>query len=265
MQKLARRDNFTSAIKTRLAKRAGFQCSICKAGTVGPSSITPESVTNIGVAAHITAAATGGPRYNPSLSTQERSHIRNGIWLCQNHAKLIDSDHGSWPASRLHKVKLQHEKFTADTIGLPKDFHSKLDISIYTRALSITPREYAFANVRELIEPYRNFLSFMLKEQKLTEESEMGILMCGSPPECSSQPDYETPCTAFVNADWLRWHLSSKEKGFETAQEVSPRQIYGVIPAWPDSFYEFLQALVQTNTTFKWQWHQNGYLVLAQQ
>jgi len=51
-----------------------------------------ESAVNIGVAAHISAAAAGGPRYDTSLSSDERISIRNGIWLCQNCAKLIDND-----------------------------------------------------------------------------------------------------------------------------------------------------------------------------
>ena len=47
---------------------------------------------NIGVAAHITAASTGGPRFNPNLTSEQRSAINNGIWLCQSCAKLIDND-----------------------------------------------------------------------------------------------------------------------------------------------------------------------------
>jgi hypothetical protein len=32
------------------------------------------------------------PRYNPNLTTEQRSSAANGIWLCQTCAKLIDDD-----------------------------------------------------------------------------------------------------------------------------------------------------------------------------
>jgi hypothetical protein len=51
-----------------------------------------EKAVNIGVVAHITAASPGGPRYDPDLLAEERSAAANGIWLCQNCAKLIDND-----------------------------------------------------------------------------------------------------------------------------------------------------------------------------
>jgi hypothetical protein len=49
-------------------------------------------VIDVGVAAHITAASPGGPRFDPNLSDKERASATNGIWLCQNCAKLIDND-----------------------------------------------------------------------------------------------------------------------------------------------------------------------------
>lgn len=44
------------------------------------------------MAAHITAASPGGPRFDATLTARERSAIANGVWLCQNCAKLVDSD-----------------------------------------------------------------------------------------------------------------------------------------------------------------------------
>jgi hypothetical protein len=51
-----------------------------------------DKTLNLGIAAHISAAAPGGPRYDPALSPEQRSNIANAIWLCQNCAKLIDND-----------------------------------------------------------------------------------------------------------------------------------------------------------------------------
>lgn len=87
------RDNFNQRIKDALAKRVGYHCSnpSCRKMTSGPHSIEDKSV-NVGVAAHISAASKGGPRYDPSSSSEYRSSVQNGIWLCQTCAKLIDSD-----------------------------------------------------------------------------------------------------------------------------------------------------------------------------
>jgi hypothetical protein len=87
------RDNFSKQTLDILAKRVGIRCSNpgCRKLTAGPRSESTQ-IINIGVGAHITAAASGGPRYNPSLSTEERRSINNGIWLCQNCAKLVDND-----------------------------------------------------------------------------------------------------------------------------------------------------------------------------
>ena len=87
------RDDFTIETKEVLAKRVAGQCSNpgCDRTTSGPRTDSAKSV-NIGVAAHITAAATNGPRYDPSLTTDQRKSPENGIWLCQNCAKLVDND-----------------------------------------------------------------------------------------------------------------------------------------------------------------------------
>jgi len=87
------RDDFDARTKEILARRVGYRCSNpgCRQLTSGPQE-DPTKAVNIGVAAHITAASEGGPRYDPGLLAKERRSVDNGIWLCQNCAKLIDSD-----------------------------------------------------------------------------------------------------------------------------------------------------------------------------
>ena len=96
------RDNFSKKTIGALAERVGFLCSNpnCGCFTVGPHMIE-DKVTRIGKAAHITAAAVGGPRYDLSISVTQRSSISNGIWLCSNCADLIDKDPLNFPASLL--------------------------------------------------------------------------------------------------------------------------------------------------------------------
>ena len=104
------RDNFPKSTKDRLGRRVGFRCSNpdCQKLTCGPHT-DPDKSVNIGVAAHITAASPGGPRYDASITTEDRASIRNGIWLCQFHAKLIDDDEERYPVDILHEWKRQAE------------------------------------------------------------------------------------------------------------------------------------------------------------
>src|SRR4051812_26890757 len=71
-----------------------------------PSS-DKRSRINVGVAAHITAAAEGGPRYDGRLTAEDRKSGENGIWLCQVCAKLIDSDVMRFTADMLRNWKKQ--------------------------------------------------------------------------------------------------------------------------------------------------------------
>jgi hypothetical protein len=110
------RDDFSQRIKRTLQTRAGHHCSNsgCQRPTAGPGQ-TADATINIGVAAHITAASPGtpdnpAPRYDKSLTPRERSDISNGVWLCQNCAKLIDSDVPRFPAELLRKWKQEAEE-----------------------------------------------------------------------------------------------------------------------------------------------------------
>jgi hypothetical protein len=64
----------------------------------------------VGVAAHITAAASGGPRFDPTLTSEKRSDQANGIWLCEIHAKAIDSDISYFSVELLKEWKKSAEQ-----------------------------------------------------------------------------------------------------------------------------------------------------------
>jgi hypothetical protein len=104
------REDFGQAVKTVLARRAGDRCSrpTCRRATSGPD-LDPEGFSNVGVAAHITAASPGGPRYDPTLTPTERSGATNGIWLCQDDAHLVDADEERYPVELLHLWKTEAE------------------------------------------------------------------------------------------------------------------------------------------------------------
>jgi rubrerythrin len=96
------RDDFNKEIVRTLQERVGNRCSNpkCRCPTSGPNH-APEKATRIGVAAHITAAAAGGPRYDSTLTAEQRGSIHNGVWLCQNCSKLVDSDPKIYPVEIL--------------------------------------------------------------------------------------------------------------------------------------------------------------------
>ena len=89
-----KRDDFSNGVKIELAGRVGWICSFpnCGQSTSGPSHDSPEKMIKNGTAAHITAAAPGGPRYDPLLTSEQRRSIENGIWMCPRHGSLIDKD-----------------------------------------------------------------------------------------------------------------------------------------------------------------------------
>lgn len=84
------RDEFPKQVKTRIAAEVGYRCSNpqCRVPTIGPGD--PESISNVGVAAHITAASPSGPRFNASLTRAQRCDADNAIHLCQSCGKLVD-------------------------------------------------------------------------------------------------------------------------------------------------------------------------------
>src|SRR4051794_11416943 len=116
------RDDFTRATIEVLAKRVGQRCSNpnCRQPTSGPHTEPSKSVV-VGVAAHITAASAGGPRYDAGLTPLQRRSIDNGIWLCQTCAKLVDSDQARYTAGILHRWKQQAEESLTRRIESPAD------------------------------------------------------------------------------------------------------------------------------------------------
>ncbi|UWM79478.1 hypothetical protein N1937_30210 (plasmid) [Rhizobium sp. WSM4643] len=88
-----RRDDFKAATKRLLALRVGYLCSNpdCQKPTIGPKK-GGTGFVNTGVAAHIKAAAPEGPRYDQNQTVVERSAFDNGVWLCADHAHIIDHD-----------------------------------------------------------------------------------------------------------------------------------------------------------------------------
>lgn len=143
------RDDFSKPTIRELGRRVNYHCSRpdCWKPTLGPSSNPNESV-NLGKAAHITAAAAGGPRYDATLSKAERKSISNGIWMCGLHAELVDKDEKPFPVDLIKKWKEDAEeraRIEAFTTQTPP--RGKIVIELdeddkeYLRSLALPPEE----------------------------------------------------------------------------------------------------------------------------
>ena len=119
---MPKRDEFSQKTKDAVAKRAAYVCSSpdCRTSTVAPDSEDPKSILYIGRAAHITAAAEGGPRYDASLSSEERSSAKNAIFLCANCADMIDDNGGAgFSTELLMGWKAEHDGWVRTKLNKP--------------------------------------------------------------------------------------------------------------------------------------------------
>lgn len=133
---MSKRDDFSSPTKTALAKRVANRCSFpdCTITTVGPSKESPSSISNTGMACHISGAASGpgSKRYDPNMTSKQRKSIENGIWMCYTHGKLIDTDEAVFTRNDLNLWKevaercARHRQETGKATDIPKHLFNGL-------------------------------------------------------------------------------------------------------------------------------------------
>ncbi|MGV0938380.1 hypothetical protein [Empedobacter falsenii] len=108
------RDDFSEPTKVIIAKRAGYLCAFpnCGSLTISASDESDEGISSSGMACHISAASSGrnARRFDENMTSEERSHANNGIWMCYKHGKLIDTDEERFTTETLiHWKKLSAE------------------------------------------------------------------------------------------------------------------------------------------------------------
>lgn len=126
-----RRESST-ALRQIVGARAGFRCSnpSCRRLTFGPHT-DPDKTIDVGAIAHITAIKAYGPRYDQSLSDEQRLGQENLLWLCHTCAALIDYDVAKYSVEILRAWKSQAEKTAATALTTfedddwPKDIKSQ--------------------------------------------------------------------------------------------------------------------------------------------
>ena len=144
-----RKDDFDPAVRIALAKRAAYRCSFpgCNALTVGPSEESDISTTASGMACHISAASAGpaARRYDSLMTSEQRKSIQNGIWLCYDHGKIIDTDEIRYTIPQLIKWRELAEQrahiFQTYGAKLPNKMESFRKLGLATHNLQLETSE----------------------------------------------------------------------------------------------------------------------------
>jgi hypothetical protein len=139
-----RRDDFSPSTKELLAKKSGYICAYpeCKRMTVAGSDDRKSGITMTGVAAHITAASKKGPRYDPTMSSDERASESNGVWTCQIHGKFIDDNPSKCTVEELRRWKSQHEKWVFDRVESGAELFNRGVYRLSFGHVGVFPDEY---------------------------------------------------------------------------------------------------------------------------
>lgn len=116
------RDDFSVKVRHLIEKKSAYRCSnpACRRMTIGPSEDF-KRIRYLGVVSHICAAAPGGPRYDSSMTPEERAGEENGLLLCRYCAALIDTDEVAYPPQLLHMWREQAYRMAAEDLAAPAD------------------------------------------------------------------------------------------------------------------------------------------------
>ncbi len=169
---MSKRDEFSPQVIRTVALRAGYLCSSpdCRKPTSGPHS-DPTKAIITGEAAHICAAAEGGPRYDANQMPEQRKAITNAIWLCAVCSKKVDTDWKAWPHERLQQMKADHERWIAAEAMIP----SPPGITLSTR-----DRLRLHANLPEITEAVQAALrehELVIRNPNRVELSNLALVM----------------------------------------------------------------------------------------
>ena len=110
-----KKTEFLNKTVETLAKRAGYICSNpdCRKHTTLAHSQKNKAVL-IGEAAHIKGQSPKTARHDPGLSDEEIRDINNGIWVCRDCHKKIDSDERKYTRKLLQQWKEVAESSRGD-------------------------------------------------------------------------------------------------------------------------------------------------------
>jgi hypothetical protein len=174
MPKKPQRLPILQSVVKKLFAYTGNQCAMPNCKEV----IVDESGTMLGKIAHICAAEPGGPRYDSSMSDNERRSYRNLFIICGKHHDLIDDRHNldRYPAIDLLRFKNEHEgRFKTAENQLIEQFvdHTQINQPTYPKTLKALDAAFStnlFENDQAEIAGVHSFVD-KLKECPLDERN----------------------------------------------------------------------------------------------
>ncbi len=146
------RIEFTKKTKTIIASRSGYRCCFpgCDKTLIGPGETSNDFIT-IAEFAHIFSASAKGPRTSGGLTKQELRKPENGLFLCRNHHKIVDSKSNilEFSPDSLTRMKNLHEFKISGEIGeylYPLNWISNFRIEggIFIAPISLTMGKVTF-------------------------------------------------------------------------------------------------------------------------
>ena len=219
------RDDFSQATKDLLAERVGRRCSNpgCRQATSGPHE-EPQRAVNVGVAGHITAAAPGGPRFDPTLTPQQRVAPENGIWLCAFCGRLVDADDWRFSVAGLKKWKVIAEDFARGALENRGDLTAE-STTTFVKAERLMP---------DLLLEMRADLKAHFASAAVHPAIRVGVIAFGAAREWRERAQKEaeqmlsaiTPNSAFT---WTWTHRRLRDRG-DTPPAFAPLSIFPFPP-----------------------------------
>jgi len=128
-----------------LCSKSGNRCAIpmCHKELVINES-DDDQTSIIGVGAHIKGEKLGSARYDSSMTDNDRNCYDNLIFVCGNCHKIIDDQPNKYTVTKLHEIKLIHEKWIIESTEKEIINITFLELSLVTKYLvsgQFTPTE----------------------------------------------------------------------------------------------------------------------------
>lgn len=127
------RAEFSRATRLELRDRTGGHCANpqCQRQTLVP--LPDRGVIDFGNAAHMAAAAEGGPRYDAALTPEQTRAYENGVWLCPSCATFVDKLVGDYPVSLLRQWQRGAEERCRIEALTGREYDVRVDPGTVTR------------------------------------------------------------------------------------------------------------------------------------